>query len=147
MKNEPSVYSIDDLEHDGTYCWDGVRNYQARNLMRDEMKVGDMVLYYYSNADPSGIAGIAKIVKGAYSDPSQFNKRSEYYDLKATKEIPRWVAVDVAFVSKFATLISLQELKLDPFFSDMLVVKKGMRLSVQPVQKKHFEKLAKRKIA
>lgn len=146
MKNEPQVYSLDDLRKDGKYAWDGVRNYQARNSMRDEMKEGDLMLYYYSNADPSGIAGIGKIVKGAYPDPSQFDPKSQYFDPKATKENPRWVAVDVAFVSKLQKLISLSELKDDPFFSDMLVVKKGMRLSVQKVEKKHFEKIAKRKM-
>lgn len=140
MKNEPACYGIDDLARDGTYVWDGVRNYQARNLMK-EMEVGDLMLYYHSNANPSGVAGVGKIVTEAYADPAQFNKKSEYYDAKASKENPRWVAVDVAFVSKLDRFISLEELKLDPFFADMLVVKKGMRLSVQPVAKKHFDRI------
>jgi predicted RNA-binding protein with PUA-like domain len=142
MKNEPECYSLEDLKRDGSYTWDGVRNYQARNLMR-QMEVGDLVLYYYSNANPSGVAGIAKVVKAPYPDPSQFNKKSEYYDAKATKEDPRWTAVDVAFVAQFKDVISLAELKLDPFYADMLVTKKGMRLSVQPVQEKHYKRLCK----
>ena len=144
MKNEPVCYSIDDLKDDGTYVWDGVRNYQARNLMRD-MEKGDKVLYYHSNANPSGIAGVAEIVKEAYPDPSQFNKKSEYFDAKATEENPRWIAVDVAFVSKLKRFIPLHELQNDPFFSDMIVTKKGVRLSVQPVQEKHFKKIVNRK--
>jgi predicted RNA-binding protein with PUA-like domain len=142
MKNEPECYSLDDLKRDGSYVWDGVRNYQARNLMK-EMKEGDLVLYYYSNSDPSGVAGVAKVVKTAYPDPSQFNKKSEYFDPKATSETPRWLAVDVAFVSKFKEVLSLQELKTDPFFADMVVIKKGVRLSVQPVSPKHFKRIVK----
>jgi predicted RNA-binding protein with PUA-like domain len=142
MKNEPECYSLEDLKRDGSYTWDGVRNYQARNLMR-QMEVGDLVLYYYSNANPSGVAGIAKVVKAPYPDPSQFNKKSEYYDAKATEEDPRWTAVDVAFVAQFKDVVSLAELKLDPFYADMLVTKKGMRLSVQPVQEKHYKRLSK----
>lgn len=140
MKNEPDTYSLDDLKRDGVYVWDGVRNYQARNYMKD-MKQGDLILYYYSNAKPSGAAGVAKVIKEAYADPSQFNKKSQYFDPKATRENPRWVAVDVAFVEKFSDVISLETLKVSPFFTDMLVVKRGMRLSVQPVSKKHFERI------
>jgi len=146
MKNEPECYSIDDLRRDRTYVWDGVRNYQARNLLRDQMKEGDYMLYYHSNANPSGIVGIGKISRGAYPDPSQFKVDSEYYDPKAIKDNPRWVAVDVTFVSKLALPMTLHELKLDPYYADMLVVKKGMRLSVQPVAKKHFVKIAKQKM-
>lgn len=140
MKNEPDCYSLDDLERDTRYVWDGVRNYQARNLMK-EMKNGDYVLYYYSNAKPSGVAGVAKIVKTAYPDPSQFIASSEYFDPKATEADPRWVAVDVAFISKFKEIVSLHVLKNDPFFKDMLVVKKGMRLSIQPVSERHFKRI------
>mgnify|MGYP001550622961 FL=1 len=140
MKNEPSCYSIDDLQRDGVYVWDGVRNYQARNFMK-EMRAGDKILYYHSNANPTGIVGVGKIVKAPYPDPAQFDTRSEYFDAKATAESPRWVAVDVAFVAKFTEPLTLNELKLDPTYTDMLVVKKGMRLSVQPVSKKHFEKI------
>lgn len=140
MKNEPEVYSLTDLKRGKRYVWDGVRNYAARNHMRG-MKVGDMVLYYYSSSDPIGVAGVAKVVKEAYPDPSQFDRTSKYFDAKSSKEDPRWVAVDVAFVSQFKNILTLAELKEDTFFADMLVVKKGMRLSVQPVAPKHFKKI------
>lgn len=140
MKNEPVIYSMSDLKRDTRYVWDGVRNYQARNYMK-QMKKGDLVLYYYSNASPSGIAGVATVVKEAYADPSQFNKSSKYFDVKATPDTPRWVAIDVAFVQSFKNVLSLQTLKSETYFSDMLVTKKGMRLSVQPVLKKHFDKI------
>lgn len=142
MKNEPSCYAMEDLKRDGTYVWDAVRNYQARNFMR-QMKPGDLVLYYYSNANPSGVAGIAKVVDGPYPDPSQFKEASEYYDPKATKDAPRWDAVTVSHVATFPEVISLHVLKNDPFFSDMPVVKKGVRLSVMPVSPKHFKKILK----
>jgi predicted RNA-binding protein with PUA-like domain len=140
MKNEPTVYSLRDLQKDKVYVWDGVRNYQARNHMKN-MKKGDYVLYYYSNANPSGIAGIAQITRTAYPDPSQFDVMSTYYDEKATVDNPRWVAVDVGFVSVFPEVLSLHELKTKPEFADMLVVKKGMRLSVQPVSFAHFKNI------
>jgi len=140
MKNEPETYSLDDLKTEKRYVWDGVRNYQARNYMK-EMKKDDLVLYYYSNANPSGVAGVARVVKEAYTDPSQFDPASRYFDPKSTQENPRWVAVDVAFVQKFNQVLSLAALKENPFFKDMLVVKKGMRLSVQPVVEKHFKKI------
>jgi len=143
MKNEPEQYSIDDLRRNKRCVWDGVRNYQARNLMK-EMRVGDLILYYHSNAKPSGCAGVACVVKEAYSDPSQFDTDSEYFDARSTRTEPRWVAVDVGFVSSFDQVYSLHELKSNPFFADMCVVKKGMRLSVQPVQPKHFKAILQR---
>jgi predicted RNA-binding protein with PUA-like domain len=142
MKNEPEVYSLKDLRRDKRYAWDGVRNYAARNYLK-EMKVGDLVLYYYSSSNPIGVAGVAKVVKEAYPDPTQFDRRSKYFDPKSPKENPRWVAVDVASVSEFPSVLTLQELKHNSFFEDMLVVKKGMRLSVQPVAEKHFNKIVK----
>jgi predicted RNA-binding protein with PUA-like domain len=142
MKNEPEVYSLKDLKRDKRYAWDGVRNYAARNYLK-EMKVGDLVLYYYSSSNPIGVAGVAKVVKEAYPDPTQFDRRSKYFDPKSPKENPRWVAVDVASVSEFPSVLTLQELKHNSFFEDMLVVKKGMRLSVQPVAEKHFNKIVK----
>jgi predicted RNA-binding protein with PUA-like domain len=142
MKNEPEVYSLTDLKREKRYAWDGVRNYAARNHMK-EMKVGDLVLYYYSSSDPIGVAGVAKVVKEAYPDPTQFDPSSKYFDPKSTKENPRWVAVDVRFVSAFSELLTLEELKNNAFFEDMLVVQKGMRLSVQPVAEKHFNKILK----
>lgn len=139
MKSEPDVYSIDTLEKDKTTWWEGVRNYQARNFMMKDMKEGDLVLFYHSNAEPSGVAGIAKVSRAAEPDKSQFDKKSEYYDAKATKEKPQWFCVQVAYVKKFKHFVSLEELRGEKSVADMLVLKKGQRLSVQPVDKKHFE--------
>ncbi len=141
MKSEPDVYSIDDLARDGTTTWEGVRNFTARNFMRDGMKVGDLVLYYHSNAEPSGVAGIAKVSRLAYPDPTQFDEKSEYFDPTAKKDEPRWLMVEVAFVEKFPAFVSLETLKKDEALAEMLVVQKGQRLSVQPVEKKHFERV------
>lgn len=138
MKSEPSVFSIDDLERSGPTPWEGVRNYQARNLLRDEVKAGDDVLFYHSSAEPPGVAGIAKVVRSAYPDPSQFDRKSEYHDPKATREAPRWFVVDVKFVRKFANVVPLAALKADPALAEMLVTKKGSRLSVQPVTASEF---------
>ena len=142
MKSEPSCYSIDDLKREKVGMWDDVRNYQARNFMR-EMKRGDTVLFYHSSAEPTGIVGLATVAKEAYPDPSQFDTKSYKYDPKSTKENPRWSSVDVRFVEKFKEPLTLQELKNDPAFEGMLVVKRGMRLSVQPVSEKHFKKILK----
>lgn len=131
MKSEPDVFSIDDLAREKTTMWDGVRNYQARNSMRDDMRAGDLVLYYHSNADPSGIAGVARVVKEAYPDPTE----------DATPN--PWVVVDVGFVEKFGEVIPLATLKDEKALDGMLVIKKGQRLSVQPVAKKHFAHVLK----
>ncbi|MCF7815686.1 MAG: EVE domain-containing protein [Candidatus Pacebacteria bacterium] len=138
MKTEPSCYSVDDLMRDGVSMWDDVRNYQARNFIRDEMENGDRVLFYHSNTKPIGIAGVAEISGSAYSDPTQFDSSSYKFDDKSTKSSPRWFAIDVKFIARFSEPVTLTELKRDPFFDDMLVTQKGMRLSVQPVAKKHF---------
>jgi predicted RNA-binding protein with PUA-like domain len=123
--------------------WDDVRNYQARNYMRT-MKKGDGVLFYHSSAgEETGIVGLATIAKEAYPDPTQFETTSYKYDPKSTKEKPRWDSVDLKFIEKFKKPFTLSELKLDPFFSDMLVVRRGMRLSVQPVLKKHWDRIRK----
>ncbi len=143
MKSEPSCYSIDDLKREKVGMWDDVRSYQARNFMRDDMKKGDIVLFYHSSCDEIGIVGLGKIAKEAYPDPTQFDKKSYKYDPKSKKEKPQWVSVDVRFVEKFKEPLTLGELKNDPFFSDMLVVRQGMRLSVQPVAVKHFDKILK----
>ena len=142
MKSEPETFSIDDLERRGSEPWDGVRNYQARNFMRD-MALGDLVIFYHSNAKPPGAAGIGRIGCAAYPDPTQFDKKSKYYDPKSNKEDPRWSLVDVEFVEKFAEEIPLQVLKDDPALEGMLVTQKGSRLSVQPVDKKHFKRVLK----
>lgn len=133
MKSEPEVYSIDDLERAGTDFWDGVRNYQARNMMRDEMQVGDGVLFYHSNANPPGVAGVAKIARRGYPDHTAFDAKSKYYDPKSDPDDPRWMMVDVSFVEKFPALVSLETLKQTPGLEDMMVIRKGSRLSVQPV--------------
>ena len=140
MKSEPSCYGIDDLKRDTVGMWDDVQNYQARNYMR-EMKKGDRVLFYHSSCEVIGVVGIAEVYREAYPDPTQFDKKLYKYDAKSTKAKPRWDSVDLKFVKKFKEPLTLNELKLDPFFGDMLVVKRGMRLSVQPVLKKHYEKI------
>ncbi|CAN5737147.1 EVE domain-containing protein [soil metagenome] len=138
LKSEPSTYSIDDLERDGTTCWDSIRNYQARNFMRDDMKPGDLALFYHSSTSPPGVAGIAEIVSEGYPDPSARDPGSDYYDAAATEDDPRWFMVDVAFVRKLPSLVSLEDLKSAPQFDDMVVTGRS-RLSVQPVEKRHFD--------
>jgi len=142
MKSEPGTYSIDDLERDRTEPWDGVRNYQARNFMR-EMAEGDLAIFYHSSTNPPGAVGVCRVSREAYPDPTQFDKNSSYYDPKSKKDDPRWSLVDVEFVEKFAEPISLQALKEDSSLEGMLVTQKGSRLSVQPVDKKHFKRLLK----
>jgi predicted RNA-binding protein with PUA-like domain len=138
MKSEPSAFSIDDLARAGKTGWEGVRNYAARNLLRDEVKPGDEVLFYHSSADPTGVAGVARVSRGAYPDPTQFDRKSEYHDPGSGKDAPRWLAVEVAFVRKFPRVVTLAELKANPALADMLVTKKGSRLSVQPVTAAEF---------
>ncbi|MFG0330272.1 MAG: EVE domain-containing protein [Phycisphaerales bacterium] len=148
LKTEPTSYSIDDLERDGRTGWDGVRNYQARNLMRDDMRAGDLALIYHSSADPAGVVGVATIVETAIPDPTQFDPESKYFDEKSSREDPRWIMVSIAFVEKFKRTVALSELKEQAELDGMLVTKRGQRLSVQPVDKKHFEfvrKLARKK--
>lgn len=139
MKSEPESYSIDDLKRDGKTGWDGVRNYQARNFMRDQMQVGDPVLFYHSNAEPPGVAGIAQVCKKAYPDSSAFDPKDSHYDPKSTPEKPVWMRVDIKFVEKFPRLVSLRELRDHPKLHSLLVLKRAQRLSVQPVEKNHFE--------
>lgn len=141
MKSEPEVFSIDDLARDKTTLWEGVRNYQARNFMRDDMQLGDLVLFYHSNAEPSGVAGVAKVVGPAVPDPTQFDKKSEYYDAGSTKEDPRWLVVSVGFVERFAGVLPLEALKREKALAGMALLQRGQRLSVQPVSKEHFAKV------
>lgn len=138
MKSEPDAYSIDDLKNEQTSLWDGIRNYQARNFMMNDMKVGDEILFYHSNAKPPGIVGTATVSKKASPDPTQFDKKSKYFDVKSSKDNPRWHCVEVKFKSKFKEIISLDDLKSNNNFSEMLVTKRGQRLSIQPVRKQHF---------
>jgi len=141
MKSEPDVFSIDDLKNrpDSTEHWDGVRNYQARNMMRDDMKVGDKIFFYHSNCDIPGIVGIAKVAKEAYPDFTSWNPESKYYDPKSSEENPRWFMVDVQFVKKFKRTISLSELKDDPALQEMPLVRKGNRLSINQVSAAEWE--------
>jgi predicted RNA-binding protein with PUA-like domain len=138
VKSEPDVFSIDDLARERTTSWEGVRNFQARNAML-EMRLGDLALYYHSNAEPSGVAGICEIVKLAYPDPTQFDPKSEYYDAGSKPEDPRWKMVDVGFVQKLARTISLDALKAEKALEGMVILQKGTRLSVTPVSKAHFD--------
>lgn len=139
MKCEPSAYTIDDLERDGTTGWEGVRNYQARNFLRDEMQVGDGVLFYASNADPSGVTGVAQIVRAGYPDPFAFRKGHKYYDEASTRETPIWYTVDIGFVEKFSDIVPLDVLKTTRGLENMVVTRRGSRLSVQPVTKAEFD--------
>ena len=141
MKSEPHVYSFDELIKDGSTHWDGVRNYQARNFMRDKMRIGDLVLYYHSNTKPPHIAGVSRICKESYPDITQFDKKSKYYDPKATEEVPRWFLVDMEPITKFDEMVTLDQLKDNDALEGMLVIKRGQRLSVQPVEKKHFDEV------
>lgn len=143
MKTEPTSYSIDDLKRDGKTCWSGVRNYQARNFMRDEMQLGDGVLFYHSNADPAGVAGMARVCKTSHPDVTQWDKTTKYYDPTATKENPRWFLVDIEFVKKFDFILPLEVLRGNPRLKDMMVLKRGSRLSVQPVSSEHFNVITK----
>ena len=138
MKSEPDVYGLEDLKRDGSTCWEGIRNYQARNFMRDDMQVGDRVLFYHSRSKPPGVAGIAEVTRAAYPDHYATDPDSKYHDPKATKENPRWVMVDLGYVETFSTFVSLADLKADPALDGMLVTKRGQRLSVQPVTAEHF---------
>lgn len=142
MKSEPDCYSIDDLKTEKVTIWDGVRNYQARNIMRDEMKKGDLVFFYHSNHKPPHIAGLAVIdSKEALPDPTQFDPKSEYFDEKSSKENPRWMTVKVKFKKKFKNILSLEEIKTNPKLKDMKLVQKGARLSVQPVAQKEWDEI------
>ncbi|NBO38685.1 EVE domain-containing protein [bacterium] len=141
MKTEPDVFSLQDLtaRPGQRELWDGVRNYQARNFMTNDMKVGDLVLFYHSNADPSGVAGIAEIIEPALPDPSAWDKNSEYFDPKSTPEQPRWFCVAVGKPQLFKNFISLDELRTHAALQEMLVLKRGQRLSIQPVTPQEFD--------
>ena len=139
MKCEPSAYSIEELERDGRTGWEGVRNFQARNFMRDHMQAGDGVLFYASNAEPSGVTGLATILRAGYPDPFAFKKGHTYFDPASTKEKPTWFTVDVGFVDRFPGIVSLATLKAAPGLEQMMVIRKGSRLSIQPVTRAEFD--------
>jgi predicted RNA-binding protein with PUA-like domain len=139
MKSEPDAFSIDDLKRRKREAWDGVRNYQARNFMRDGMRPGDKVFFYHSNCAVPGIVGIAEVATDAYPDPSQFDPKSKYFDPGSSRDNPRWMLVDVKFVKKLKRTISLKELQADPALGGMVLLRKGSRLSVQPVEAAHWK--------
>ena len=139
MKCEPSAYTIDDLERDKTTTWEGVRNYQARNFMRDEMQVGDPVLFYASNADPSGVTGLATIARAGYPDAFAWKKGHKYFDPASTPGKPVWYLVDIGFVERFPEIVPLEVLKNTRGLEKMMVIQKGSRLSVQPVTRSEYD--------
>ena len=133
MKSEPDTFSIDDLKRKKREAWDGVRNYQARNFMRDDMRAGDGVFFYHSNCAEPGIAGLAEVASDAYPDPTQFDPKSKYFDPASSRDNPRWMLVDVKFVKKLKRVITLDELKNHSKLEGMTLLRKGNRLSVMPV--------------
>ena len=143
MKSEPSAYSIDDLQRDKKTLWTGVRNFQARNLMAQEMKVGDPVLFYHSSSDPPGVAGLAEVSKAAVADPTQFDDESDYYEPRATKDAPVWRCVEVRFKKKCEAVLPLEALRKEKALDGMMLLQRGSRLSVQPVESAAFARIVK----
>jgi len=139
MKSDPDTYTIEDLERDGATEWSGVRNYKARNFMRRQMEIGDPVLFYHSNADPTGVYGLAEVASEPHPDSTQFDMKSGYYDPDSDPDDPRWWCVDIRHVETFPGPVSREELKETPGLAWMLVLKRGMRLSITPVTAKEFE--------
>lgn len=139
VKTEPGTYSIDDLERDGSTPWDGVRNYQARNFMRDGMKPGDRVLVYHSNTDPLGVYGVARVAGEAHPDELQFDPSSPYYDEGSDRGDPRWWCVDLEHVESFDAPVTREAMKDEPDLADMKLLARGVRLSVMPVEPREFE--------
>ncbi|MEE2959381.1 MAG: EVE domain-containing protein [Myxococcota bacterium] len=141
VKTEPEVFSIDDLLHcpNKTTCWDGVRNYQARNFMRDQIKLHDGILVYHSSTNPMRIVGQAKVTRESYPDPSQFEASSAYFDPKATIDSPRWIAIEIQFVRKFPHPIDRDQLRNTPKLREMALLKKGNRLSVMPISMQEWD--------
>ena len=139
MKSEPNEYSIDDLKRDKVEPWDGIRNYQARNMFRDDMKVGDAAFFYHSSCKVPSVVGIMHIVSEAYPDPTQFDPKNTHYDAKSPKDNPRWLLVDVQFERKIKRPITLKELKEHPGLSDFRLNQRGNRLSIFPVDKRHWD--------
>jgi predicted RNA-binding protein with PUA-like domain len=138
LKTEGEWYPIDKLKAEKKTPWSGVRNFQARNYMRDQMQVGDLCLFYHSSSKANGVYGIAKVASKPYADPTQFDKKGHYFEPRSTKEKPVWMLVDIAFVKKFKHPVLLSEMKLDPELAGMLLWRAN-RLSIQPVSEKHFE--------
>ncbi len=143
MKSEPDVYGIDELKRFKVDHWDGIRNYQARNFMRDDMKKGDRAFFYHSNCEEPGIAGIMEIAREAYPDHTQFDPDEKYFDPKSDPDNPRWFMVDVRFVRKLERVITLRELKSYKTLADMQLVQKGSRLSIMPVTRRQWDFILK----
>ena len=143
MKNEPEDYNIDDLKRDKTEPWDGIRNYQVRNMIRDDMKIGDQAFFYHSNCEVPGIYGLMTINSKPYPDHTAFDKKAKYYDINSKKESPTWLMVDVKYKRKLKKIITLSELKSHNKLKDMRVVQKGNRLSITEVQKKDWDYILK----
>lgn len=141
MKSEPSVYSIDDLKTFGVTPWEGVRNYQARNIMRDDMKLGDLAFFYHSNADVIGVVGVMVVSRESYPDYFAWKKDSKYFDARSTEASPVWMMVDMSYGRHLPRPVTLAELKAEPELEDMMVTRRGARLSVQPVEEGHFRKV------
>lgn len=141
VKSEPDTYSIDDLERDGRTGWDGVRNYQARNMIRDDMRSGDEAFFYHSSCEVPAVVGIVEIAGPARPDPSQFDPRSDYYDPKSKRDDPRWWLVDVVLRRKLARPVTLAEIRDDPAFEGFTLTRRGNRLSVFPVSKAHWRRV------
>ncbi|MGB5579508.1 MAG: EVE domain-containing protein [Woeseia sp.] len=139
MKSEPDSYSIDDLQRDGRERWDGIRNYQARNMMRDDMRVGDSVLYYHSSCKVPAVVGIARVASKPYPDPTQFDPKSKYHDASSNRDEPRWILVDIEYQRHTKRPIPLSELKEHPALADFQLNKRGNRLSIFPVAKAHWD--------
>lgn len=137
IKSEPDAYSIDDLERDEREMWDGIRNYQARNMMRDDMRIGDEVLFYHSSCKEPGVVGVAKVASEPYPDPTQFDPESRYYDPKSDPDDPRWILVDIEFSRKLARTIPLAEIRERAELENMVLTRRGNRLSIMPVEKRH----------
>jgi predicted RNA-binding protein with PUA-like domain len=145
VKSEPEVFSFDDLKKskNQTTYWDGVRNYQARNFLRDEMKTGDLVLFYHSNADPLAVMGVCEVVKEGYPDHTQFDPDNDHYDSKADPRNPTWMMVDLKFKREFQKLVTLDKIKSNPKLKNMKLITRGNRLSVMPVTKEEFDEIIK----
>ncbi len=141
VKTEPEVYSIDDLARDGRTGWDGVRNHQARNFMRDSMKVGDLVLVYHSNADPPGVAGLARVCGEARPDPTAFDPADPHFDPRSRPDRPTWMMAELEFVERFPSLLPLDRLRAEAALEGMPLLARGQRLSVQPVSGAHFDRV------
>ena len=139
MKSEPEEFSIDDLEREGSAAWDGVRNYQVRNMFRDQFAVGDRALFYHSNTKPVGVVGEMEITSDAYTDPAQFELKNQHFDPRSNPENPRWLMVDVSFIKKFTRVVLLSEIRDDRHFTESPLVQKGNRLSVIPLTKDQYK--------